>query len=128
MPDYQIGVFAITNRTKRKIALVTSKTGTRWIFPKGQREKGRSDKQVALEEALEEAGLEGSLKPNPQEFEISHGETKRLKLYCMTVEKELKQWREKDSRKRKSVTIDEAEKLLGDDLRKCLRKMAKLHL
>ncbi len=128
MPDYQIGVFAITNKSKRKISLVTSRTGARWIFPKGQPEKGRSDEKIALEEAFEEAGLKGTLKSKAQEFSVSHGSTKRLRLYCMDVEKQLKEWPEQDIRKRKSVTIEEAGKLLDKDLKACLNAMAKLHL
>ncbi|MBK1877337.1 NUDIX hydrolase [Pelagicoccus mobilis] len=128
MPDYQIGVFAITNKAKRKIALVTSKTGQRWIFPKGHPEKGRSDEKIALEEAYEEAGLEGILKSNPKDFEVSHGETKSLKLFCMKVEKELKNWPEKEDRKRAIVTIEEAEQLLDKDLRACLKSMARKYL
>lgn len=128
MATYQIGVFAITNKAKRKIALVTSKTGQRWVFPKGRAEKGRLDQKIALEEAFEEAGLKGTLSDPPKDFKVSHGETKNLKLYCMKVEKELKDWPEKQYRKRAIVTVEEAEKLLEKDLRACLRVMAKKYL
>lgn len=128
MFDYQIGVFAITDKTKGKIALVTSRTGERWIFPKGHPEKGRSDKKIALEEAYEEAGLQGSLKSKPHEFDVYYGRTKKLRLYCMKVEKQLKDWPERKERKLKFVTIDEAEKMLSKDLVPVLRTMAKQHL
>lgn len=128
MSDYQIGVFAITSKPKRKIALVTSRTGKRWVFPKGQPEKNRTDKTIALEEAYEEAGLQGTLKSKPQTFDVSHGETKKLKLYCMKVDKELKDWPEKSDRKRSFVTVEEAEKLLGEDLQACLKTMVRNHL
>lgn len=128
MSNYQIGVFAITNKSKRKISLVTSRTGDRWIFPKGKPEKGRTDEKIALEEAFEEAGLKGTLKAKAQEFTVSHGTTKRLRLYYMDVEKQLKEWPEQDIRKRKFVTIEEAGKLLDKDLRACLNAMAKIHL
>jgi len=128
MPDYQIGVFAITNKSKRKIALVTSKTGQRWIFPKGQPEKGRSDQKIALDEAFEEAGLLGQLKSKAKAFKVSYGETKNLHLYCMKVEEELEDWPEKNERKRAIITVEEAEQLLEKDLRACLKSMASKYL
>lgn len=128
MSAYQIGVFAITKNPKPKIALVTSKTGKRWIFPKGHPEKGRKDETIALEEAYEEAGIKGSLKPTPKEFKVSYGQTKNLKLYCMQIEKKLESWPEKGGRKRAFVTVDEAERLLEKDLRACLKYMASKYL
>jgi len=128
MPNYQVGVFAITNKAQRKIALVTARTGARWIFPKGRSEKGRLDEETALAEAYEEAGLRGTLKSKPKSFKVSHGETKTLKLYCMKVDEELKDWPEKDNRKRVFVTFEEAEQLLEKDLRTCLKSMAKQYL
>lgn len=128
MSDYQIGVFAVTKKEKTKIVLVTSRTGGRWIFPKGQPEKGRSRQKVAKDEAWEEAGLEGKIKTPPHEFRVSYGETKRLHLFYMRVDKISEKYPEAKERKRIFVTLAEAEKLLDKDLRRVLKAMAKRYM
>ena len=129
MPDYQIGVFPIAKDTNpAKIVLVTSRNGKRWIFPKGNPEKGRSDKEVALEEGYEEAGILGSITSPYTEFEVRYGDTKRLRLYRMDIDGFLADWPERGQRRRLVVTVEEAAKLLERDLRSCLKKLAALHL
>ncbi|MDQ8203815.1 NUDIX domain-containing protein [Pelagicoccus sp. SDUM812003] len=128
MPNYQVGVFATTGKNSDKVILVTSRTGERWIFPKGNTEKGRSDRKVAEEEALEEAGIIGTLKSGYTEFEVSYGETKYLRLYQMKVKKLLDKYPESKERKRAVLTMEEAYKRLGPDLQKCLKKLAQKHL
>ncbi|EDY82088.1 hydrolase, NUDIX family, putative [Verrucomicrobiia bacterium DG1235] len=126
MSHYQIGVFAITK--KQKVVLITSRTGARWIFPKGQPEKGRRMEKIAAEEAFEEAGIRGTIKSRPHSFKVTYGRTQKLFLYYMRVEDALDIWPESKERKRVIVSIDEAEKLLGKDLRSALRSMRKSYL
>lgn len=128
MAKYQIGIFALTKGEKPKIVLVESRTGARWIFPKGQPEKDSTRKKVALDEAWEEAGLKGSIKSRPHEFKVTYGETEKLFLYHMQVEKIHNSYPESKERKRKFVTFQEAEKLLQKDLRRALRSMAKRYM
>ncbi|MBC2604558.1 NUDIX hydrolase [Pelagicoccus albus] len=128
MADYQIGVFAVTSKDKPKIVLVTSRTGDRWIFPKGQPEKDRSKQKVAKDEAWEEAGLSGTIKSSPNEFKVSYGTTKNLIIYYMKVDKIHDSYPESKERKRTIVSIEEAEELLEKDLRKVLKAMAKKYL
>jgi len=45
--------------------LVTSSNGKRWVIPKGLIEPGQTGGETALQEAWEEAGLVGSLRPEP---------------------------------------------------------------
>ena len=47
------------------VCLVTSRRGRRLVVPKGRMEHGRTPKQIALQEAWEEAGLIGVVNPRP---------------------------------------------------------------
>ena len=122
-PDYQVGVIALTDEKETRVALVTTRSGARWTFPKGQPEEGRSDKSVAEEEAYEEAGIIGFVKASYQEFGINFGRVGKLRLYRMEVRKALSYWPEKGERKRVLAPIALAESLLEEDLRDCLRQM-----
>jgi 8-oxo-dGTP pyrophosphatase MutT (NUDIX family) len=48
-----------------KICLVTSSNGKRWVIPKGLIEPGQVASETALQEAWEEAGLVGTIEPDP---------------------------------------------------------------
>ena len=48
-----------------RIGLVTSSNGKRWVIPKGLIEPGQTAGEAALQEAWEEAGLTGTLEPEP---------------------------------------------------------------
>jgi len=123
MENYQVGVFAITDTNEPKVALVTTRSGSRWTFPKGCVEVGRCDRQVAEEEAYEEAGLIGDVQLLYQEFGINFGSSDKLRLYRMSIREVLDQWPERAERERVLVTIKRAEELLEEDLRACLRQM-----
>lgn len=121
---YQVGVFPVTE--EGKIVLVTTRSGEYWIFPKGCREKGRSDHDVASDEAYEEAGLTGKIKRESIEFKVHSKRTKKLRLFPMKVEKLAKKYPESDERKRITVSFEKAEKLLQKDLKEVVRKMKKI--
>jgi 8-oxo-dGTP pyrophosphatase MutT (NUDIX family) len=48
-----------------QVCLVSSRSGKRWVVPKGCLEPGKSAGQIALQESWEEAGLAGILRPDP---------------------------------------------------------------
>jgi 8-oxo-dGTP pyrophosphatase MutT (NUDIX family) len=48
-----------------QVCLVSSRSGKRWVVPKGCQEPGKSAAEIALDEAWEEAGLLGLLAPEP---------------------------------------------------------------
>jgi 8-oxo-dGTP pyrophosphatase MutT (NUDIX family) len=48
-----------------QVCLVTSRSGKRWVVPKGCMEPGKSAGEIALQEAWEEAGLVGLLQQEP---------------------------------------------------------------
>ncbi|MGB0415080.1 MAG: NUDIX hydrolase [Coraliomargarita sp.] len=123
MNGYQVGVFPVTE--EGKIVLVTTRDGDYWILPKGNTEKGRSDRAMAREEAYEEAGLVGVMKRDYVEFR-TFGKVNRLRLYPMTVRKMLKNYPEKKQRERVTVSFEMAEKMVEKDLRAIIRKLRKL--
>ncbi|NJD25429.1 MAG: NUDIX domain-containing protein [Betaproteobacteria bacterium] len=45
--------------------LVTSRSGKRWVIPKGVKEPGLNAAASAAKEALEEAGVRGTVDPDP---------------------------------------------------------------
>lgn len=47
------------------VCLVSSRSGKRWVVPKGSIEPGKSAGEIGLQEAWEEAGLVGLLNPEP---------------------------------------------------------------
>jgi 8-oxo-dGTP pyrophosphatase MutT (NUDIX family) len=48
-----------------QVCLVSSRSGKRWVIPKGCMETGKTAGEIALQEAWEEAGLMGTLSPEP---------------------------------------------------------------
>src|SRR5262249_61921874 len=58
----QAGVVAVRGG---QVCLVTSRSGKRWVVPKGCMEAGKSAGEIALQEAWEEAGLVGLLQDVP---------------------------------------------------------------
>jgi 8-oxo-dGTP pyrophosphatase MutT (NUDIX family) len=48
-----------------QVCLVSSRSGKRWVVPKGTLEPGKTAGEIALQEAWEEAGLLGLLTPEP---------------------------------------------------------------
>src|SRR5215204_2834431 len=48
-----------------QVCLVSSRSGKRWVVPKGSMEVGKSAGEIALQEAWEEAGLVGLLQQEP---------------------------------------------------------------
>jgi 8-oxo-dGTP pyrophosphatase MutT (NUDIX family) len=48
-----------------RVCLVTSRSGKRWVVPKGCLEAGKTVREIALQEAWEEAGLLGVLQQEP---------------------------------------------------------------
>jgi 8-oxo-dGTP pyrophosphatase MutT (NUDIX family) len=95
--------------------LITSKKGE-WIFPKGNVEKYMSSWDSAAKEGLEEAGLEGKISPQlcgQYEYQKWEG-TCKVKMHLMNVNLMHEHWDEKDFRKRKIVTLDEALEIIQD--------------
>jgi 8-oxo-dGTP pyrophosphatase MutT (NUDIX family) len=94
-----------------QVCLVTSRSGKRWVIPKGCLEPGKTAGEIALQEAWEEAGLLGLLSPEPvgsylyEKFGNNHFVT----VFVMQVTDATEDWPEHDLRER--VWLDPAQAL-----------------
>lgn len=94
------------------LVMVTTRTHGHWIFPKGQPMTGREAREVALIEALEEAGIRGEASENPLIIPYEkNGQTQTLALYPLEATKISKEWDESCARKRKLLTPEEARRI-----------------
>lgn len=109
--------------------LVTSRRTSRWIFPKGNLDTGETPGQAAAREAAEEAGVKAC--PGDRALgrytalKVSDEGEKLLgvELWPMEIEAVADEWPEKGLRKRRFVTVEEAERLLGqEDMRVLVRQ------
>lgn len=107
-----------------RVCLVTSRTGRRWVIPKGKIDPGHTTAEAALIEAWEEAGLLGELDRGPvgrYEYE-KYGRTHRVSVFVMRVSDQKDVWPEFRVRQREWVGVDEAvERVEEPDLRDILR-------
>ncbi len=95
---------------KGKVVLITARGNKRWIIPKGSIDWELSAQDSAAKEALEEAGVKGTVLPDEigtYTYEKMGGRYK-VKLYYMEVSKLKDDWDEKHFRKRKLVTPKQA--------------------
>lgn len=100
--------------------LVTSRGTGRWIFPKGDPMDGLAPSQVAAQEALEEAGIEGEVDPGPigRYRAIKTLPFRRkvieVEMYPLRVTQQWDEWPEKGRRHRHWAILPEAKRLLSD--------------
>jgi 8-oxo-dGTP pyrophosphatase MutT (NUDIX family) len=103
-----------------RVLLLTSRETRRWVIPKGWPMKGRKPCEAAAREALEEAGLVGhaSKKPignyNYFKRRAAHFDLCSVDVYLLTVDKQLKSWREKGQREARWFTLAEAAELVQE--------------
>lgn len=93
-----------------RICLVTSSSGKRWVIPKGLIDPGRTSGEMALQEAWEEAGLVGTLLPEPVGSYVyeKYGGTCFVTVFRMDVTDELEDWPERAVRQRCWLTPTQA--------------------
>jgi 8-oxo-dGTP pyrophosphatase MutT (NUDIX family) len=99
-----------------RICLVTSSNGKRWVIPKGLIEPGQTPAEAALQEAWEEAGLVGILRPEPAGtflYDKWCG-TCHVTVFFMEVSEEATDWPERRLRQREWVTLAGALERLDD--------------
>jgi len=114
------------NNGSIELLLITSIKKQRWIFPKGYIEFNLSAFESAKKEAFEEAGVIGE----NETVELGSFELKKkdrsshVKIFSMEVTKELKDYPEKNLRKRKWFTvIDALESIENTDIKNFVRKL-----
>jgi 8-oxo-dGTP pyrophosphatase MutT (NUDIX family) len=117
--------YRITNGSI-ELLLITSIKKQRWIFPKGYIEFNLSAFESAKKEAFEEAGVIGE----NETVELGSFELKKkdrsshVKIFSMEVTKELKDYPEKNLRKRKWFTVKDAlESIENTDIKNFVRKL-----
>lgn len=96
------------NHSGLEVLMIRSMKG-KWIVPKGLIEPGLSPQDSALKEALEEAGIKGTVNPDLiGEYEYKKWDgTCEVKVYAMRVDEMLDCW-EEDFRERKWFKLQKA--------------------
>jgi len=109
-----------------EVALITSFSGKRWVIPKGLIDPGETPHESAAREAEEEAGLFGTVNPNPIGQYRYHkwGGTCIVAVFLMHVTRAADTWLEQDTRTREWVSIEEAAmRIREDDLAQMVREI-----
>jgi len=110
----------------RRVCLVLSRSGKRWVIPKGRIERGQTAGETALQEAWEEAGLIGALRRQPvgSYHYRKCGRTFHVTVFFMEVTAAADSWPEEARRIRRWVPTERA---LGhishNGLRRLLRRV-----
>lgn len=115
-----------------EVLLVTSRDTQRWVLPKGWPMKHRAPAKAAAREALEEAGVVGTVEKAPigayvYDKRLAAGATVRclVDVFPLRVTAERSKWREKGQRERRWFAVDEAAGLVDEpDLQVLLRGFA----
>src|SRR5262249_33803853 len=99
-----VGVYA------GRICLVRSRSGKRWVAPKGGLGPGKTAGEIALQEAWEEAGLYGQLRPEPVGSYRYRKAGKRhvVALYVLEVTHIVAKWPERSWRRRRWLHPEKA--------------------
>ena len=93
-----------------RVCLITSRSGRRWVIPKGRIEPGQTPAEAALAEVWEEAGLVGTLSGSAvgtYEY-VKYGRPHRVTVFVLAVSEEHSHWPERQHRTRKWVTVKTA--------------------
>ncbi|WP_331459990.1 NUDIX hydrolase [Cochlodiniinecator piscidefendens] len=105
---------------KLKFLLITSRSAGRWIIPKGWPMDNHTPAEAATREAYEEAGLQGKIYPDAigiYSYNKEHGSTESpcvVAVFAMRVDTKLKNFPEKEQRKRKWFGRKKAAKLVAE--------------
>jgi 8-oxo-dGTP pyrophosphatase MutT (NUDIX family) len=112
-----------------RVCLVSSRSGKRWVIPKGCLEPNRTLKQIAIQEAWEEAGLVGFLDDQPVGCYLYEkaGDIYHVTVYVMQVTEMADDWPEAGQRRRIWVAEHTAHKHVAPaGLRNILRKAKRM--
>jgi 8-oxo-dGTP pyrophosphatase MutT (NUDIX family) len=132
-PRHQYAALPYRRNGTVEILLVSSRGTRRWVLPKGWPMKGRQPHAAAKQEALEEAGVVGKI---AKESVGDYQYLKRLKngaavlctvtVFPMRVERQRKNWLEKDQRTTRWFSLPEAAEAVQEpELRDVIRNFEK---
>jgi 8-oxo-dGTP pyrophosphatase MutT (NUDIX family) len=105
---------------RAEVLLVTSRDTRRWIIPKGWPMKGRKPWEAAAREALEEAGVVGRIGRKPIgryayfKRREAHFDVCEVEVFLLTVERQVKTWRERGEREQRWFALEEAAELVDE--------------
>jgi 8-oxo-dGTP pyrophosphatase MutT (NUDIX family) len=108
-----------------RVCLVTSSSGKRWVIPKGLIDPGKTAGEMALQEAWEEAGLVGTLLPEPVGSYVYEkwGGTYFVTVFLLQVTEVLEEWPERMLRERSWLSPTQALERIDDSgLREVVRR------
>ena len=115
-----------------RVLLVTSRVSKRWLIPKGWPMKGKTDWEAAAQEALEEAGVRGTVGDVPigsyRYLKERDDDTvpARVLVYPLRVSEVLDDWPESKQRDRDWFTLSEASKAVYEpDLARLLADLSR---
>jgi len=114
------------------VLLITSRRRGRWIVPKGWPEKNLSYPDMAAREAFEEAGVTGTVRPDPigtytyrKTMEPGYDVRCRVSVYPLLVRVHSLAWPEQAARELRWCSLAEAAERIDDgDLARILADLA----
>jgi 8-oxo-dGTP pyrophosphatase MutT (NUDIX family) len=136
-PRLQYGALPYRTVGGFKVLLITSRATRRWVIPKGWPMKGKTAHAAAAREALEEAGVVGSIAKSPlgayaYDKRMKSGQTLpcKVEVFALKVTAQRRTWPEKDERTSQWFEWEEAveaveEPELGDLIRALARQVLK---
>lgn len=111
-----------------RVCMVTSRSGNRWVVPKGLIEPDMTPAESAAQEALEEAGLRGEVSDEPVGAYSYRkwGGRCDVDVYLMRVTDEAETWLESEREKRWYTVAEAAELAREKDLAKLIERLPRL--
>lgn len=115
-----------------EILLITTRRTRRWIVPKGWPMDGRAPNAAAAREALEEAGVCGTVSEAPigsyryfKQRKTGEVVPCKVDVFSLQVKQQRKNWAEKDMRELRWCSLNEALACVGEPgLRQIIRRFA----
>ncbi len=113
---HSVGAIPVMNLNgEDRVVAVTTRSGSRWVFPKGNPEEDVPNEEMAVREALEEAGVNGEIFGEPIPVHYWKGYAHYIiSYYPMRVTALLTDWEERKERDRRVCTREEARSLFRD--------------
>ena len=104
-PRTQYGALPFRLTCEIEFLLVTSRETGRWVIPKGWPMSGKTRREAAAQEALEEAGVVGKVVRGPlgsydyvKYLKTGEGIACRVTVFALAVAEQREQWPEQDQR------------------------------
>ena len=111
------------NNSYRFVIVTSRKRPSAWIFPKGRIEIELNDREVAINEAFEEAGVIGRISGNAVKVRVVKKKgTVLYKLYPLRISRVCSKWPERRIRRRRFVKSKKALKELNTQYAEALGK------